>query len=541
MLKNRYKWAASGDINAFFGLMLDNVAGLIMAVTLLHGFYGFDVDFAIRYMVPGTAIGVLAGDLMYFLLAFWLAKRTGRNDVTAMPLGLDTPSTIGMVFFVLGPAYSAGLDAGLTEQAAALKTWHIGIWSIIITGFIKLILSFGSGWAQRYFPRAGLLGSLAAIALALIAFNQLPKLLSNPVAGFVSLIVVLVTLIGRNKLPFRIPGALAAVLLGCVAWHLMRGVDAVAHTSLLSGEVELIKTVWFPREWLTVFDFGWLGAWRETLAFLPYIIPFAITTVIGGIDCTESAASAGDEYPTRGIIAVEALATILAGFCGGVIQTTPYIGHPAYKSMGGRAAYTLATALFVGGAGMVGYFGLLFAWIPEAAVLPILIFIGLEITSQSFHATPRRHYAALAFACLPALAKLIMITLGQFLDYVDFSRLPAAQSALLLSTSVLAAGFIITSLLWASTLAEIIDRRFKRAAIYLVIAAVMTLFGVIHSPMPGDKMFLPWNLSEAASIRIVIELTVCYLLMALILLLMDWFTRALNPVLDTDEEFEELS
>jgi AGZA family xanthine/uracil permease-like MFS transporter len=26
---------------------------------------------------------------------------------------------------------------------------------------------------------------------------------------------------------------------------------------------------------------------------------------------------------------------------GGVIQTTPYIGQPAYKKMGGRAAYTL--------------------------------------------------------------------------------------------------------------------------------------------------------------------------------------------------------
>ena len=30
-----------------------------------------------------------------------------------------------------------------------------------------------------------------------------------------------------------------------------------------------------------------------------------------------------------------------------MIQTTPYIGHPAYKAMGGRAAYTLATAIFI--------------------------------------------------------------------------------------------------------------------------------------------------------------------------------------------------
>ncbi|MEZ6096559.1 MAG: hypothetical protein R3C03_20410 [Pirellulaceae bacterium] len=135
------------------------------------------------------------------------------------------------------------------------------------------------------------------------------------------------------------------------------------------------------------FSFGWVSAFQETLQYLPYIIPFAITTVIGGIDCTESAASAGDKYSTGSIIGVEAIATIIAGFCGGVVQTTPYIGHPAYKAMGGRAAYTLATALFVGAPGVIGYFGLLFAWIPEAAVLPILIFVGIEITAQSFHAT----------------------------------------------------------------------------------------------------------------------------------------------------------
>jgi len=40
-------------------------------------------------------------------MALRLARRTGRSDITAMPLGLDTPSTFGMVFFVLGPAGSA--------------------------------------------------------------------------------------------------------------------------------------------------------------------------------------------------------------------------------------------------------------------------------------------------------------------------------------------------------------------------------------------------------------------------------------------------
>lgn len=539
MANNRYKWAASGDVNAFFGLTLDNIAGLILAINILRFDFSFPVDFAIRYMVPGTLLGVLAGDLMYFVLAFVLARRSGRNDVTAMPLGLDTPSTLGMVFFVLGPAYATAIRSGASETAAAMSAWHIGICAILLTGLIKLVLSFGSGWAQRFFPRAGLLGSLAAIALALIAFSQLPKLLANPVAGFSSLLIVLVTLIGRAKLPFRIPGAFGAVAIGCLLWHLMRLADFQFGSQLLAAKPEVLPHAWLPTEWLTVFSFEWIGAFDETLAYLPYIIPFAITTVIGGIDCTESAVSAGDRYSTTSIIGVEAIATLIAGFCGGVIQTTPYIGHPAYKAMGARAAYTLVTALFVGGAGLLGYFGLMFAWIPEAAVLPILIFIGLEITAQSFHATPRRHYAALALACLPALAKLVMIYLGQYTRFM--SGVGEFQNSQLLSLSVLAAGFIITSLLWSSSLADMIDRRFNRAALYLLIAAAMTAFGVIHSPLPGDRMFLPWELSDPDHVRVVLELGGCYLLMAGMLAGIGRWTADLNPPISSDEEFERLA
>jgi AGZA family xanthine/uracil permease-like MFS transporter len=546
MSQTRYQWAASGDINAFFGLMLDNIAGLILALTILQFEFQFPVDFAIRYMVPGTAIGVLVGDLMYFVLAFQLARKTQRSDVTAMPLGLDTPSTIGMVYFVIGPAYQAAFTRSQDANLAATEAWHIGICAIIMTGLIKLLLAFGSNWAQRYFPRAGLLGSLAAIALGLIAFSQLPKLLANPLVGFSSLLIVLVALIARFRIFKRLPGALLAVGLGCLIWHLMRGIDAVAATQLVANPVETQAAVWFPREWLTVFSFQWVAAFDETLIYLPYIIPFAITTVIGGIDCTESAASVGDHYSTSSIISVEALATILAGICGGVIQTTPYIGHPAYKAMGGRAAYTLATALFVGGAGVIGYFGLMFAWIPEAAVLPILIFIGIEITSQSFHATPRRHYAALAFACLPAFAKLVMIYLGQFLGAFgaispDFQLPPHLQSTLLY-LSVLAGGFIITSLLWSSLLAEIIDRKFSRAAIYLLIAAGLTLFGVIHSPLAGDKMFLPWSLDwGSAEWRVVMELAGSYVLMAVLVLAIQAISREPIKTIETDEEFEKIA
>ena len=146
MSKKRIQWAAPGDVNAFFGLMLDNIADLLLTVGLLAGVFGFPANFALQYMVPGTAIGVLFGDLMFFLMALALARRTGRSDVTAMPLGLDTPSTIAMVLFVLGPPFVHGRqELGLRRDAggdADLAYRHLFHFSV---GYFQDRLRFGGG------------------------------------------------------------------------------------------------------------------------------------------------------------------------------------------------------------------------------------------------------------------------------------------------------------------------------------------------------------------------------------------------------------
>ncbi len=586
--KNSYKWYAAGDVNAFFGLMLDNIAGLVLAVGLLVGQFQFPVDFALRYMVPGTALGVLAGDLMFFLLAIRLAKQENRSDVTAMPLGLDTPSTIGMVLFVVGPAFQSALGSGLSEHDAAMSAWHIGICGIFLTGIIKILMATGSGWIRKVFPRAGLLGSLAAIALVLIAFTQLEKLSANPIVGLSSLVIVLVTLIARNKLPFQIPGAFVAVLLGSVVGYMLQGSDHFWGTTF-TPHVETTKLAWLPTEWLTVFRFEWIHSFGASLAYLPYVLPFAIATVIGGIDCAESAASAGDDFHTPTVIGIEGVATLFAALCGGVIQTTPYIGHPAYKAMGGRAAYTLATAIFVGGAGLVGYFSVLFRWIPEAAILPILIFIGIEITAQSFHATPRRHYAAVAIACLPALAKLVAIYIGQYIGWLaknfpeTLAAMPGFMSGMTLRINVLAGGFILTSLIWASATAKIIDRKFFTASIFFALAGILVLFGVMHSPLAGDQMFITTDIWRETEVNIVepgesglkkdqvlsksefekipkfdtaivnektyftdeqrsttINFAIAYLVMSALLFLLGYFMQGKTTVINSDEQFEKL-
>src|SRR4030042_6857249 len=103
LTEQRYRWAQWGDLNAFFGLMLDNVTNLVVLTGILVGVFGYPGDKVYSLMIPGTAFGVLFGDAVYTWLAFRLAKRTGRTDVTAMPLGLAPPSPIGIATAAPGP------------------------------------------------------------------------------------------------------------------------------------------------------------------------------------------------------------------------------------------------------------------------------------------------------------------------------------------------------------------------------------------------------------------------------------------------------
>ncbi len=498
----RYAWATWGDVNAFFGLMLDNVTVmglLVVSITLgspadVAGGLTYTPDFVLTRMIPGTALGVLFGDLVYTWMAFRLARRSGR-DVTAMPLGLDTPSTFGIAILVVLPALREGVDRGLGHEQAMLYGWHVSVAVLVLTGVFKVALAPLGNAVRRWVPRAGLLGSLAAIALALISFLPLLSHIGPvPLAGLAALTVILYALVAHRPLPFHFPGALAAVLVGAALFYGFLLLGRALGVPLVPELAEAApRPPWSPPPLLpaTSFDAEWWSMIAvAALKKLPVALPFALATIVGGIDCTESAAAAGDEYDTRTVLLTEGAASLLAGCLGGVIQTTPYIGHPAYKAMGGRAAYTLATALFVGTVGYFGVFGAVIHWLPEAAMFPILVFVGLEITAQSFRATPPKHYAALALALLPTRAYLVTIPLGRILG----GRAPAEGGEVVLQTlTCLGSGFIVTSLLWAASLAALLDGKLRAAAAYLLVAGACALVGVIHSPLPGSPLDWPWE------------------------------------------------
>ncbi len=497
---------SSGDINAFFGLSIDNMTNLVILSAILTGVFGMPADIVLTRMIPGSAMGVLVGDLLYSIMALRLARRTGRDDVTAMPLGLDTPSTFGLAFGVIGPTYLATKDP--------LVTWYVGMATVVLMGLFKVVIAFAGPFIRRIFPRAALLGSIAGVALLLIAYLPALKLFSSPVVGLLSLGIVLVTLVARYRLPFAIPGALAGILLGTTAHYLLASAGLLpAGVFHAPPAVALHFSIPYPS-----LDF--INGLSRAIDAMPLAIPFALATVVGGVDVTESAAVAGDDYNTRNILLVEGFATLVAGLCGGVQQSCPYIGHPAYKQMGGRAGYTVATALLIGIGGVMGLLSYLVAMLPEAAVAPILVFIGIEITAQAFEATPKDHYRAVVITFIPSIACLVGIILGQVMGGLgmDPSTLSGNLKVLYEATMLIGNGFIVSALLWGTAMTYLLQHRLKNAAFAWAACIPLTLTGVIHSPLAGGAMFSPFTMPAP----IVLHMAAGYGLMALVMLALGW-------------------
>src|SRR5581483_6012576 len=91
------------------------------------------------------------------------------------PFGIDTPSLFGMVFGVLGPAMLLTHDPVLA--------WKIGMGITVAMGVIKLGLAFAGDWVRRVVPRAALLGSIAGVAVLLIAFLPALRIFADPRGG----------------------------------------------------------------------------------------------------------------------------------------------------------------------------------------------------------------------------------------------------------------------------------------------------------------------------------------------------------------------
>ena len=227
-------------------------------------------------------------------------------------------------------------------------------------------------------------------------------------------------------------------------------------------------------------------------------MPFGIYDVVEGIDNVESAAGAGDDYPTQRVLVADGVVSAIGALLGNPFMLVVYVGHPGWKAMGGRIGYCAASGLFILVACLTGIVPLVLAVVPIVAVFPILLFIAMIIGSQAFRDTPSRHAPAIILGILPHLAHWTHSTVVNTLKAVNADpEAPAVldalaqQSILLHGLEVVGGGAVLSGIVLASAAVFVIEARLVSAALTCLLGAVFTWFGLMHSATVGIGQSLP--------------------------------------------------
>lgn len=474
---NKYPIFSRSDLSAFWALFADNLANMLVIAAVTRFVFNMPNEVVFGRILPGLGVAIVFGLVVYSYLARRLAQQENRTTVTALPYGISTPVMFVYLFGVIGPIYWATNDSMLA--------WQLGIAAGVIGGLIQLALSGMGPILKRIIPRAGMLGTLSGIALVFIATVAMARIYESPVIGFSALAIVMWGLIARFRLPFNLPAGLVALAVGTVIGL------AIGESSISFEGVG----IYFPIPYIGDLMVGLSQLWAHP-EVLAVIIPVQIYNFIETMNNVESAESVGDKYPVFICQITDGLGTALGGLFGSPFPTTVYIGHPAYKRLGARAGYAL-------GVGLVFFFGSIFGLvafmgnlIPQAAVAPILVFVGVSIIGLSYNVVKPQHSIALAVAMIPHVSSLVVTKWGSALGAlgslgvdnipgltdIQFAEAMLTQGAYVLGQSALASGAILTGMLWGAFVAYLIDGNFKSALYASLVGAVLTGFGFIHAP-----------------------------------------------------------
>jgi AGZA family xanthine/uracil permease-like MFS transporter len=444
-------------------------------------------DIVFGRILPATGLMLCLSTLYYAWLAYRLAKTTGRTDVCALPSGISVPHMFIVTFVIMLPI--------ALQTGDPIKGWEAGLTWVFIQSFVLMIGGFVGPLIRKVTPRAALLGTLAGVSLTFISMRPALEMFLTPVIGVTCFAIVLLSWFGGVK--YRgMPAGLVAIAVGtAIAW----GSTAVG---LNYGGLTLQGLA------ASLTDFGFhvplpaIGHVFSGFEFLGVIlvtaIPFGIYDLVEAIDNVESAAVAGDSFPTTSVLTADGAVSLVGCLMGNPFINAVYIGHPGWKAMGGRIGYSAAAGIMVILLCWFGTISLMLALIPSVAILPILLYIGMLIGSQAFQETPRRHAPAIVLALVPHLAAWALnmingaltaagsavptLNAQQLADLVGRMR---NEGVLYDGLHVLGGGSILGGLILGAIGVFIIDRDFMRASGFALAGAAMTFFGFMHGERIG--------------------------------------------------------
>lgn len=493
-----------GDWEGFFATFINNLVQFLVLVALCQGVLGFSSELVYGTMLPGVAISFVIGNLFYAWQALDLARRQGRDDVTALPYGINTPSLIAYVFLVMLPAKQLAIAQGAADPDRV--AFQAGLVAGFASGTIEFLTAFFADRLRRVTPRAAMLATLSGIGLAFLTLGFVFQTFAHPIIGLSTMAVVFIVYFGRVQLPGRVPGSLVVLVIGgALAWVVgLAPVGSAPHGAM---------GLYLPR---VLLGDVWRGlAGGQLLPYLSIIVPMGLLSAISSLQCIESAAAAGDRYNVKPSLVANGLGTMGAAVFGSPFPTSIYIGHPAWKAVGARAGYSTLNAVLVTVMCVTGAFAWM-AWaVPADAGIALIVWVGIVITAQAYEVTPRPHMAAVVVGMIPGLVAWTSLTIKTTLRSVGYGESdglvfsPALIDASHLNNFyidggfALEQGFIYSAMILSAMTVYVIDQRFLVAASWSVVAAGLSLLGFMHSWRftPGDTVVhIPLLALESASL-----------------------------------------
>jgi AGZA family xanthine/uracil permease-like MFS transporter len=317
----------------------------------------------------------------------------------------------------------------------------------------------------------------------------------TPVIGVTCFAIILLSWFGGVQYG-RIPAGLVAIAAGTlIAWgSTAAGLNYGGLTleGLAASVADFGFHVPLPAVGHVFSGFEFLGILLVTA------IPFGIYDLVEAIDNVESAAVAGDSFPTTRVLTADGVVSLIGCLMGNPFINAVYIGHPGWKAMGGRIGYSAAAGLMVIVLCWFGTISVMLALIPVVAIVPILLYIGMLIGSQAFQETPRRHAPAIVLALVPHLAAWTTNQINGALTAAGsaVSSLNPEQLAALITAMrnegviyeglhVLGGGSILGGLVLGALAVCIIERELMKASAFALAGAAMTFFGFMHGERIG--------------------------------------------------------
>jgi adenine/guanine/hypoxanthine permease len=470
-----------GDWNAFFGFGTNILVNMLTLTALLRFVLKMPDSLVFGRILPAAGLMMFLSTAYYAWLAYRLAKKTGRNDVCALPSGISVPHMFIVVFVIMLPI--------TIKTGDPIKGWSAGLVWVFFQSFILMIGGFIAPYIRRITPRGALLGTLAGVSITYISMRPALEMYMTPVIGLLCFAIILVSWFGGIKYPKGIPAGLVAIIVGTViAWGstaLGFNFGGMAIGKLADAVASFGFSVPLPAVGQVFSGFEFLGI------ILITAIPFGIYDLVEAMDNVESAEAAGDHYPTTRVLTADGVVSLIGCLMGNPFINAVYIGHPGWKAMGGRIGYSAATGLMVIILSWFGIIAVLLALIPVVAILPILLYIGMLIGAQAFQTSPQSHAPAIVLTLVPHIAAFsrtmiegVLGAAGTTAAAVGFDTL-AGHGVLYQGLVVLGGGSILTGLVLGAIGIFTIERKFVEASAFALAGAVLTFFGFMHGEAIG--------------------------------------------------------